>query len=62
MPIGVGVGIGNAVRASKANRTNVANLDQNAIWNRLVEPGEVIYGTVLLSGVHGEDLNFVYRY
>lgn len=61
IPVGAVIGIGNAIRASKANRINVETLDRNAIWNKIVEPGQVVYGTMLMAGIHGEDLNIVYR-
>ncbi|HEY0744910.1 MAG TPA: hypothetical protein VGD40_25760 [Chryseosolibacter sp.] len=61
LPVGAVIGIGNALRASKANRINVENLDRSAIWNRTVEPGEVAYGTLLIAGVHGDELSFFYE-
>ena len=60
IPVGAVIGIGNAIRASKANRINIETLDRNAIWNKAVDPGEIVYGTILMTGVHGEELNFVY--
>jgi hypothetical protein len=61
LPVGAIIGIGNAVRASKANRINIENLDRNAIWNKIVDPGETVYGTILIAGVHGDELTFVYE-
>jgi hypothetical protein len=61
IPVGLVVGIGNAARASKANRTNIGNLDRNAIWNKRVDPGEIVYGTILIAGTHGDELTFVYE-
>lgn len=60
LPVGAVIGIGNAIRASRANRVNVETLDRNAIWNKVVEPGEAVYGTILIAGVHGDELTFVY--
>jgi hypothetical protein len=61
IPVGAVIGIGNAIRASRANRTNIENLDRNAIWNKVVEPGQVVYGTILIAGIHGDELNFIYK-
>lgn len=61
LPVGAVIGIGNAIRASKANRINVENLDRTAIWNKTVEPGEVVYGTLLIAGMHGDELSFFYE-
>ncbi|HEY0652431.1 MAG TPA: hypothetical protein VGD65_04845 [Chryseosolibacter sp.] len=61
LPVGAVIGIGNAIRASKANRINIETLDRNAIWNKVVDPGEIVYGTLLMAGTHGDDLTFVYR-
>lgn len=61
LPVGAVIGIGNALRASKANRINIETLDRNAIWNKSVEPGEIVYGTLLMAGLHGDDLTFVYN-
>lgn len=61
LPVGAVIGIGNAIRASKANRINIETLDRNAIWNKVVEPGEVVYGTILMAGAHGDDLTIIYR-
>lgn len=61
IPVGAIIGIGNAVRASKANRINIENLNRNAIWNKVVDQGEVVYGTILIAGFHGDELNFVYE-
>jgi hypothetical protein len=60
LPVGAVIGIGNAIRASRANRVNIETLNRNAIWNRVVEPGEIVYGTILIAGVHGDELTFVY--
>lgn len=61
IPVGAVIGIGNAIRASKANRINIETLDRNAIWNKVVEPGGTVYGTILMAGSHGDDLKFVYN-
>lgn len=61
LPVGAVIGIGNAIRASKANRINIETLDRNAIWTKTVDPGEIVYGTILMAGVHGDDLTFVYK-
>lgn len=61
LPVGAVIGIGNAIRASKANRINIETLDRNAIWTKTVDPGEIVYGTILMAGLHGDDLTFVYK-
>jgi hypothetical protein len=61
LPVGAVIGIGNAIRASKANRINIETLDRNAIWTKSVEPGEIVYGTILMAGLHSDDLTFVYK-
>jgi hypothetical protein len=61
LPVGALIGIGNAVRASNANRINIETLDRNAIWNKRVDPGEIVYGTILMAGNHGEQLHFFYE-
>jgi hypothetical protein len=61
LPVGAAVGLGNAIRASRANRINVETLNRNAIWNKIVAPGEIVYGTILIAGIHGDDLTFSYN-
>lgn len=61
LPVGAVIGIGNAIRASKANRINIETLNRNAIWNQVVEPGETVYGTIVMAGMHGDELTFVYQ-
>lgn len=58
LPVGAVVGIYNALRASKANRINVETLNGNAIWNKWVDPGETVHGTILIAARHGDDLVF----
>jgi hypothetical protein len=58
LPVGALVGIGNAVRASNANKHNVQTLKSNSLWDRIVKPGETVTGTILIPGWHGEELTF----
>ena len=58
LPVGALVGLGNTIRASNANKANIGTLKSNALWDKIVKPGETITGTILIPGYHGEELNF----
>jgi hypothetical protein len=58
LPIGAIVGIGNAVRANNANKNNLQTMKANSIWDKIVKPGQTVTGTVLIRGIHGEELVF----
>jgi hypothetical protein len=60
IPIGAIVGIGNAVRASNANKNNLANMEQNEIWNKTIAPGQTIYGLMAIPARTEEALNFAF--
>jgi hypothetical protein len=60
IPVGAIVGIGNAVRASNANKKNLANMEMHEIWNKTIAPGETIYGLIAIPARTEEALNFEY--
>ena len=61
LPVGAAVGVYNALRASKANRMNIETLNGNTIWNRILEPGEKVYGTMLAAGMPGERFKIIFE-
>jgi hypothetical protein len=60
IPAGLIVGIGNAVRASNANRESKATLEVYEIWNKEIAPGKTLHGIVTLSSIGDEPLSFSY--
>lgn len=57
IPVGAIVGIGNALRASNANKANLATLNKNILWKKRVAPGETRYGTIIVPAQHSDEIN-----
>jgi hypothetical protein len=61
IPVGLIVGIGNAVRASNANKKHLEMLNHYEIWNKEILPGESLYGIISISTLSPEErLDFYY--
>ncbi len=60
LPVGAIVGIGNAIRASNANKENKALMEGNEIWNKEIAPGKAIFGIVIIPLMETEALMFWY--
>ncbi len=62
IPAGLIVGIANAVRASNANKKQIATLTQYEIWNKEIPAGGSLTGIITISTVAREEaLNFSYN-
>jgi hypothetical protein len=58
IPVGAVIGIINATKASKANRSNAADIRRLQIWNKPIKPGETIYGVILTEGRRYDNFKF----
>ncbi|HTF21636.1 MAG TPA: hypothetical protein VK658_26335 [Chryseolinea sp.] len=58
IPIGAIVGIGNAIRASKANGVNLENQERHKIWNKKIVPGSALYGLIAIPSATQNDSLF----
>lgn len=58
IPVGAIIGIGNAIRADKANKTNAMTLQMHAIWGKEVGPHQTLYGLVPVKTTGSDTLNF----
>jgi hypothetical protein len=61
IPIGLIVGIGNAVHASNANKANLAAHKRSTIWSRPINPGETVYSLMPIQILNNEKIQFSYR-
>lgn len=62
IPIGAIVGIGNAVKASKANDVNLANQERYKIWDKKIAAGSALYGLIAIpSTTQNDTLSFRYN-
>jgi hypothetical protein len=61
IPAGLIVGIGNAVRASNANKENKATLEIYEIWNKEISPGKTLYGLITIESHSDEPLSFAFQ-
>jgi hypothetical protein len=50
LPIGAVIGIINASKAKRANRGNAADIRRLQIWNKVLNPGEAVFGVILVQG------------
>jgi hypothetical protein len=60
IPVGAIVGVGNAIRASNANKQNLRTQEDNEIWNRSINSGETLYGLIALPSSEKDTLTFSY--
>jgi hypothetical protein len=58
IPIGALIGIGNAIRASRANQNNAADINRLQIWNKTIPARGELTGIILLRGFPDESLSF----
>jgi hypothetical protein len=58
IPVGAIVGMGNAIRASNANKANKASLEENEIWSKPIQSGSTLYGIISLSSNRKGPLDF----
>lgn len=58
IPVGAVIGIINATKAGKANRSNAADIRRLQIWNKVVNPGESVFGIILVEGGRFDDFVF----
>lgn len=62
IPVGAIVGIGNAIKASKANGVNLENQERYKIWNKAILPGSTLFGLVAIpSATQSDTLYFSYN-
>lgn len=60
IPVGLVVGIGNALRASNANKAHLEVMESYEIWGKEIPPGKVLYGIIPIQARGEEDLTFLY--
>lgn len=60
IPIGLFVGIGNAARASNANKQHMSVMESNEIWNKEILPGKTLFGIITIRAQGEEELTFIY--
>jgi hypothetical protein len=58
LPVGAIIGIGNAIRANKANKANAGDIRRLLIWNQTAQPGEIVYGIILVPAAGSDQLTF----
>ncbi|MBL7857376.1 MAG: hypothetical protein JNM57_06785 [Cyclobacteriaceae bacterium] len=61
IPVGAIVGIANAGTAAKANKNNLANLENFSVQNHFVRSGGTLYGIIIIPTVSDESLTFRIR-
>lgn len=57
-PIGAVIGIANLFIAENANSTHLKTLQQNSIYDKVIEPGATLYGIAIIPSFTFEPLTF----